>query len=50
MVDGDRTVAPPAVKDVITSVAKSMAAAPVSQDGLEVVVNHVCNLYTSNFK
>ena len=47
MVDGDRTVAPPAVKDVITSVIRSMEAAPVNQDGLEAGVNHVSNLHTS---
>ena len=47
MVDGDRTVAPPAVKDVITSVTRSMEAAPVSQDGLEVAAKHVSNLHAS---
>ena len=47
MVDGERTVASPAVKDVITSVTRSMEAAPVSQDGLEVAVNHVSNLHIS---
>ena len=50
MVVGDKTVYPTAVKDVRTSVIKSMAAAPVNQDGLEVVVNHVSNLHALNFK
>ena len=43
MVNGDRTVAIPAVKDVITSVIRLMVAALVNQDGLEVSVNHVSN-------